>query len=75
MSFGDIAQSGFYGREYGGVYLDGVIVAVVYMIVWRLVKKKSEENTRFPPTSLFLLKTDAKKSPTFIGKSRLKVYS
>ena len=34
MSFGDIAQSGFYGREYGGVYLDGVIVAVVYMIVW-----------------------------------------
>ena len=37
--------------------------------------KKSEENTRFPPTSLFLLKTDTKKSPTFIGKSRLKVYS
>ena len=37
MSFGDIAQSGFYGWEYGGVYLDGVIVAVVYMIVWRLV--------------------------------------
>lgn len=30
MSFGDIAQSGFYGREYGGVYLDGVIVAVGY---------------------------------------------
>lgn len=46
------------------------------MIVWVLsFLKKSEENTRFPPTSLFLLKTDTKKSPTFIGKSRLKVYS
>lgn len=27
MSFGDIAQSGFYGREYGGVYLGGVVAA------------------------------------------------
>lgn len=39
MSFGNVAQAGFYGWEYGGVYLDGVIVAVVYMIVWGLVKK------------------------------------
>lgn len=55
MSFGDIAQSGFYGREYGGVYLDGVIVAVVYMIVCGGWLKKSEENTRFPPTfSIYL---------------------
>lgn len=30
MSFGDFAQSGFYGWEYGGVYLNGVIVVVDY---------------------------------------------
>lgn len=30
MSFGNIAQAGFYGWEYGGVYLNGVIVVAGY---------------------------------------------
>lgn len=30
MSFSNFAQSGFYGWEYGGVYLDGVVVTAGY---------------------------------------------
>lgn len=69
MSFGDFAQSGFYGWEYGGVYLNGVIVVAgygyclafpfeacggVHDCVGFEFKKKSEENTRFPPTIIRL---------------------
>lgn len=67
MSFGDIAQAGFYGWECGGVYLDGVVVAAGYGYCLAFPfeacggvhdcvgvgLKKSEENTRFPPTSFF----------------------